>query len=319
MFPRPLRGARLCYSLAPRKPQQLECAMKNPRLRWFSFFLFLPGVAAGKQANSVSADLHAEIQTVYNFQPHTLTKAQIAQKSELLDQFWTKAKSQSEVYIPGLRRELADFTNPSFFLFDGSMLLRSLSKDPVDRKIILSAVAQSDLRDLQWKDYFLLVQNMAAQGEDTTAAAFHILAEPKFQVFIPQHSLTLAQNYCLIYMLLPTSQDFWIKRAVERLHVEKDEAAQKSLLLLLWYAQTPDSDKAITDFSTDASKPSASRTYATELAHRKDSPDMKVGATALLASEESLRKARRERMNAVSDEALYDLDAYTVKIKAKRK
>ena len=236
-----------------------------------------------------------------------------------MDQFWTKAKSQSEVYIPGLRRELADFSNPPFFLFDGSMLLSSLSKDPADRKIILAAIAQSDLRDLQLKDYFLLVQSMAAQGENTTAAAFHILAEPKFQVFIPQHSLTLAQNYCLVYMLLPTSQDFWIKPAVERLHAEKDEAAQKSLLLMLWYAQTPDSDKAITDFSTDASKPPASRTYATELAHRKDSPDMKVGATALLASEESLRKARRERMKAVSDEALYDLDAHTVKIIAKRK
>jgi hypothetical protein len=276
-------------------------------------------VAAGRQANSGSGDLHAEIQAVYKFQPHTLTKAQIAQKSELLDQFWTKAKSQSEVYVPGLRRELTDFTNPPFFLFDGSKLLMSLSKDPADHKIILAAVAHTDLRDLQWIDYFLLVQNMAAQGEDTTAAAFHILADPKFQVFIPQHSLTLAQNYCLIYMLLPTIQDFWLKPAVERLHVEKDEAAQKSLLLLLWYAQTPDSDKAIADFSTDAGKPSASKAYATELAHRKDSPDMKVGATALLASEESLRKARRERMKAVSDEALYDLDAYTVKIMAKRK
>ena len=46
---------------------------------------------------------------------------------------------------------------------------------------------------------------------------------------------------------------------------------------------------------------------------------MKVGATALLASEESLRKARRERLKAVSDEALYDLDSYTAKIIAKRK
>lgn len=293
--------------------------MKAARFRWFLIIVLLAGVAAGKQADTSGGDLHAEIQTVYNFQPHTLTKAQIAQKSELLDQFWTKAKSQSEVYIPGLQRELADLTNPPFFLFDGSKLLMSLSKDPADRKIILAAVAHSDLRDLQWIDYFLLVQSMAAQGEDTTAAAFHILAEPKFQVFIPMHSLTLAQNYCLVYMLLPTNQDLWLKSTIERLHVEKDETAQKSLLLLLWYAQTSDSDKALTDFSTDASKPSASKTYASELAHRKDSPDMKVGATALLASEESLRKARRERMKAVSYEALYDLDAYTVKIIAKRK
>jgi hypothetical protein len=282
-------------------------------------FVLLPGVAAGRQASSSRGNLHAEIQTVYDFQPHTLSKAQIAQKSELLDQFWAKAKSQSEIYVPGLRRELADFSNPPFFLFDGSKLLMSLSKDPADRKIILAAIAHTDLRDLQWIDYFLLVQSMAAQGEDTAAAAFHILAEPKFQVFIPQHSLTLAQDYCLIYMLLPTNQDFWLKPAVERLHGENDPVAQKSLLLLLWYAQTADSDKTIADFSTDAGRPSVSKAYARQLAHRKDSTDMKVGATALPASEESLRKARRERMKAVSDEALYDLDAYTAKIIAKRK
>jgi len=39
-----------------------------------------------------------------------------------------------------------------------------------------------------------------------------------------------------------------------------------------------------------------------------------VGAT----TEESLRKLRRERMKAVSDEALDDLDVYTAKIIAKR-
>jgi hypothetical protein len=279
-------------------------------------FLLLSRVAVGKQDTD---NLHAEIQRIYNFQPHTLSQDQTAQKSSLLDNFWAKAESQPELYVPGLRRELADFTNPPFFLFDGSMLLMSLSKDPADRKIILAAVARSDLRDLQWNEYFLLVQSMAAQGEDTTAAAFHILTEPKFQVFIPEHFLTLAQDYCLIYMLLPTNQDFWIKPAIERLHGEKDMTAQKSLLLLLWYAQTADSDKAIVDFSTDSGKPTPSKVYATGLAHRKDSADMKVGATALLASEESLRKARRERMKAVSDEALYDLDSYTAKIIAKRK
>jgi len=282
-------------------------------------FLLLSGVAVGKQDTTSTSDLHAEIQSIYSFQPHTLSHDQTMQKSAVLDKFWTKAKSQREVYVPGLRRELADFTNPPFFLFDGSMLLMSLSKDPADRKVILAAVARSDLRDLQWKDYFLLVQSMAAQGEDTSAAAFHILTEPKFQVFIPQHSLTLAQDYCLIYMLLPTNQDFWVKPAVERLHGEKDMTVQRSLLLLLWYAQTADSDKAIADFATDSGMSPASKAYATGLAHRKDSADMKVGAADLLASEESLREARRERMKVVSDEALYDLDSYTAKIIAKRK
>jgi hypothetical protein len=281
--------------------------------------LVLSGGGMGRQAHSGTGDVHAEIQKVYNFQPHTLTKAQITEKSAFLDEFWTKAKFQREAYVPELRRELADFNNPPFFLFDGSQLLLSLSKDAADRKIILAAIAHSDLRDLQSTDYFLLVQSMAAQGEDTTAAAFHILTEPKFQVFIPQHSLTLAQNYCLAYMLLPSNEDFWIKPAIERLRGENDGTAQKSLLLLLWYAQTADSDKAIVDFSADPGKSQASIAYAKQLVHQKDSVNMKASEKASLASEESLRKARRERMKAVSDEALLDLDSYTIKIIANRK
>jgi hypothetical protein len=37
-----------------------------------------------------------------------------------------------------------------------------------------------------------------------------------------------------------------------------------------------------------------------------------------MASEDSLRQTRRERMKAVSDEALYDLDSITAEIIAKR-
>ena len=184
---------------------------------------------------------------------------------------------------------------------------------------MLAAITHGDLRDLQLIDYFMLVRNMAAQGEDTTAAAFHILEEPSFQVFIPQHVLTLGQDYCLIYMLLPTNQDFWLHPTVERLRSEKDLTAQKSLLLLLFYAQTPEADKMIAEFSSDESKPQASRAYANEMVHRRDSLSLASRAAALTSSEESLRRARRERMKAVSDEALYDLDSYTAEIMAKRK
>ena len=120
-------------------------------------------------------------------------------------------------------------------------------------------------------------------------------------------------------MLLPTDQNFWIQPAIERLHSENDVTAQKSLLLVLWYAQTSDADKVIEEFSTNPGKPEASKTYAVELIHREGSVPLKVRAAALTTSEESLRQARRERLKAVSDEALYDLDSYTAKIIAKRK
>lgn len=53
-------------------------------------------------------------------------------------------------------------------------------------------------------------------------------------------------------MLLPTNQDFRLRSAIERLRGEADVTAEKSLLLLLWYAQTSDADKTIAEFSVDA-------------------------------------------------------------------
>lgn len=271
--------------------------------------------AAVGQASSI----HQQIIETYNFQPHTLSSQQIDQKSAVLDHFWSKAKTESAAYIPALREELADFKNPPFFLYDGSALLLSLSDTPTDRKIALAAMARCDLRDVQPKDYFLQVHRMAGLGEDTTAAAFHILERPKFEVFIPEHVLRLAQNYLLVFMLLPTEQDFWEQPVIDRLRTERDETAQKSLILLLWYAQTDAADKAIAAFAADASRPAAVREVAQQVLQSKNKISAAQRAAVTASDGASLRQKRRERMKAVSDEALSDLDDYTLTIAASRK
>jgi len=273
----------------------------------------------GALATAQSVSVHQQIQETYNFQPHTLTSAEITEKSGQLDKFWMKAKSEQSLYIPALRQELADFHNPPFFLFDGSMLLLSLSETPADRKVALAAIAHSDLRDVQQNDYFFQVHKMAALGEDTTAAAFHILEDRDFKVFIPEHVLTLGQNYALIYMLLPTSDDYWLQPAVDRLKSERDETAQKSLILLLWYSQMDTADKAIASVAADASRSAGVRDYANQFLKAKEKVGAKQRAMALASTEASLRQKRRERMKAVGDEALIDLDNYTMLLVAKTK
>jgi hypothetical protein len=291
------------------------CDMKKIAVLFVLSCLVRFAAAAEPEASAI----HREIISTYSFQPHRLSSAQIAEKSKLLDAFWAQATAHKDVYVPALRRELADITNPPFFLYDGSKLLMSLSKQPADRKIVLKAVAHSDLQDLQRDDYFYFIHTMAVQGEDTTQAAFHIFDDPKFQVFIPQHALTLGQNYSLIYMVLPTKQSFWERPATMQLMVEKDATAQQSLLLLLFYAQTSAADAAIATFAKDLSKPSASRALADQVIKRGNDPGLLKKATASIANEDEVRQKRRERMKSVSDEALLDLDSMTASIAAKRK
>jgi hypothetical protein len=294
------------------------CMKKYSKPRPLYAFVFSL-LTVASPATAQSGSIHQQVEQTYNFQPHLLSSQQITEKSAVLDQFWTKAKAEPSLYVPALRQELGDFKNPPFFLYDGSMLLLSLSNTQADRRIALAAVARCDLRDVQPDEYFRQVHQMAILEEDTTAAAFHVLEDPNFKVFIPQHALTLGQNYVLIYLLLPTKPDYWLQPAVERLKAENDQTAQQSLLLLLWYAQTGVADRAIAAFAGDANKPSPSRTFAQELVQRQDKIGLKERTLALGSSEASLHRKRSERLKAVSDEALIDLDQYTLMLMAKRK
>lgn len=256
-----------------------------------------------------STPIHEEIARVYNFKPHLLDQQQIQQESDRLDQFWAKARNQASVYVPALRQELTDFGNPKFFLFDGGRLLMSLSDTPDDRRIALVAFAHCDLRDVQSRDYFLQVHRVASLGEETTEAAFHILESPQFRVFIPQHVLTLGQNYALVYMLLPTDPAYWLSAVTRRLQIERNGTAQRSLLLVLKYAQMDEADKVLADFAADRTRPADARKYATELLQLK--PPSGITVTA---SESSIRQERRALMRAVSDEALIEFDRKTAQL-----
>jgi hypothetical protein len=96
-------------------------------------------------------------------------------------------------------------------------LLLSLSKLRSDEGIALSAISHADLADIQLTDYFLTVHAMSVDDLDTTAAALKILENDKFQAYIPQHALTLDQEMCLAYLLLPTEERFYLDAIEQRL------------------------------------------------------------------------------------------------------
>jgi hypothetical protein len=262
--------------------------------------------------------IHEEIKQIYSFAPHTLNKAELTKKSAELDEFWNKSKAKRAESIVGLRAELQKPGNPTFFYYDGGMLLLSLSDTPEDEQLVLEAIAKADIRDIQANEYFKQVHRFAVKQMNVTAAAFKILTEPKWSVFVPQHVLMLGQNYALVYMLLPTKQEFWENAAIERLSKESDETAQKSLLLLLMYAQTAAADKAMRDFANDSNKPAATRRYAEEMLEGQEHVSLGNKAASLLSTESGLREERRKTMTKVSDEALFEFDELTRKLIAKR-
>lgn len=276
------------------------------------FFLF---TSVELFALNTSVEFHSEILALYNFQPHTLNQQELDKKSSELDKFWSKVKGNQNKYLPLLRKELTNYKNPSFFLYDGSKLLLSLSKDIKDKQIALNAIPHCNSSDIQPTDYLLTVHYLAIEGLNTTEAAFHILDSPSFQAFIPQHALTLGQDYCLIYTLLPTSESYYLNEAVKRLKVEKNEEARKSLLLLLWYSVTVPGDQVVSMIVNDSKQSNNLRTFARQL--QKKAMQIKPSVLSKISTDtyDLLKEKRRQIMKRISDEALMEFDDVTIKIR----
>lgn len=272
-----------------------------------------PFTAAGDQQS-----FGDHIRALYGFSPHKLDEAQIDAKSAALDEFWTMVAEDPKEYLPWLRAELARDGNPAFFYYDGGKLLLNHGKSSADKRLVLSAIPRSDLRDIQPTDYLITVQRLAAEGFDTSAAAFRILDYPDFKTFIVQHALTLGQDYSFVYMLLPTKQEYYLGKAVARLRKESDATALVSLLKLLWYADTGEADAAIQWASAAGQLPGNVRKMASSMVTAREKA-MRSGKGGSAADYDALRLKRRKRMRSVSDEALLELDSMTRRMKEMRK
>lgn len=170
----------------------------------------------------------------------------------------------------------------------------------------MRSISRAELRDIQHDDYFYTVHDLAGKGLDTTEAALNILSDPKFTVAVPAHALTLGQDLCLIYMLLPTDDSFYVSRAIARLFVEKDKTARESLIHLLSLSVTTEADEALARFAKERED-----TQVAELVRQiqREQQRMRRISTAGYAP---ARKKRREVAARVSDEALSEIQQLTL-------
>jgi hypothetical protein len=265
------------------------------------------------QTLSTQDEMHERIISTYSFSPSKVTEEVRSNKSKEMDSFWDDVKGHRETALPFLRVELKNPENPKFFFADGSALLLSLSQTLEDKRLAADCLARVDLSDFQSHQFLYEVNSLAVQGIDVTPAALHILDDPKFVVYLPEHgAYKLDQTACLLFMLLPQTNKVWLQQAIDRLKVERDETAVKSLLVLLFYAQSEDADTVIQSIGVDHSASPSIRKFVQSIqSHERE---LGVGAHPSPSEEARYREERRLRMASISDEAVDDMDELTGKI-----
>ncbi len=269
-----------------------------------------------------------EVTSLYSFSPHTLSQKEIEKKSKLLDIFWKKISNDPNKYKQLLRNELKLNSHSPYFFYDGSKLLLSISNEKEDKILVLKAFQKSDLKDIQNTDYLLTVSKLGIEGFNTTDVAFHILSTPNFKAFIGQHALIVGQDYSFISMLMPINQDFYVDKALKRIKIEQDVTAQRSLLKLLWYSDTPEAIKFLATVSSNTKYNKKIRAFAEKLADEselketvaKEKLNKLHKALGLNANStySQLKALRKKRFNRISDESLTELDQLTFLMKRQR-
>jgi hypothetical protein len=300
--------------------------------RWHGLVLLAAMVAAGCSTAAPPSParlplpyaspsaFHEAVVALYDFHPPDLSPEERQQKSRALDAFWQRCELDPDVCLPLLRSELRADTNPSFFFYDGGKLLLKMSQRTDDRRLALRAIARSDLRDVSAGDYLVTVHALAVEGFDTADAAFNILRVREFTAVVPPRGLQVGPDYALVFMLMPTDERFYLSRAIARLDAEQDEVALRSLLVLVWYAGTPEGDAAIARLA-ETGPTARVRDFAAGMKDRTSMlrTDPRVGDFIRMnfprlesPSPSEIRELRRVALNRISDEALLQFDALTI-------
>ena len=256
--------------------------------------------------------MHQRVMALYDFHPKTVTSAVRAQKSNDMDAFWNEVKQYPQADLPLLRAELANAHLPSFFRMDGAQLLLSLSSSPADRALAASAMSTADLSDVTPSAYFYSIHQLSMQEVDTTAAALHILDDPTFIVSVPQHAMTLHASDCLLFVLLPIDPSKWLSAVSRRIAVAKEPESLKALVTLVFYAQTSEGDRLLDSIAHNTALPDTARKQATDW--KRAANEAYKHKVDVSGNEAQVREARRQRLSAVSDEAIDDVQQMTIRL-----
>jgi len=249
--------------------------------------------------------LKTEVDSIYNFKPSALTKAEQETKLPAMDKFWDKIKSDTTNNLPLLRNELIAPNHNPFFYYDGMSLLMSLSQTSLDKKIAAQAIAKCDISDIDRKLYVSALNNLANDQIDVTSAAIKILADTGYSFFLPQHAMTFTQGYCLTYMLVPQKPELYTDTLIS-IFKKVNPIAQKSIITVFWFAYTCKGDSLINSVLNDESIDKDVRKYAKEATRSVNlSKEQKKYAESI--NKDELGQLRKQSLLRFSDEALDDL------------
>jgi hypothetical protein len=277
-------------------------------------FIFILGIFF--TLSSFGQDLHEMVSKVFDFSPHKMTLAEQKATIAKLDTLFEFVMKNKDKYIEPLRNELRRSDNNPYFYFDGGVLLMQIIesdtniKSESDIQLIADALVKTDLKDLTPDMYLDYILGLSLKGANVIDAAFHALEDSTFKVIEAKHSLTLNYGDALIFILPRYQPDLYVKKLISTFELSKSVDNKISLINLFIHANCCEADEYLNSILVNKSQP---KVVLDEVKDR-----IKLANVLGSANEKKYLKyfeMRKEILFRISDEAIYELNDLTMKMR----
>jgi hypothetical protein len=117
-----------------------------------------------------------------------------------MDAVWNQVKARPEL-IPCLEHAIDAERKDSWFVFDGSQLLESVTPSPQSRDRLLRGLAEVQLDDVDLRSWVRLAAKLGVAGLDTSELGRRWLAYPKARYFVTEHYYEVTRDNGALFIL----------------------------------------------------------------------------------------------------------------------
>src|SRR5216684_2026765 len=220
----------------------MRLLLRSSLLAIHAFLLaLLPLVAAEPLAASTPCSVFsASLKSTYGFRPSKLDEAASAAKAKEMDAIWKSVEQDPSTLAPCLKEALAQPTEDTWFLFDGSRLLDALGRVSLD--------------DVDLRSWVASVSAMGLEGFDTSGLGKRWLAYPNASYFLPEHAYQVDRENGAMFIFGTLDEQF-ATPALAALCRTSTGATKNIIVSLLMSQATPESLRAITQLDLTGLSP----------------------------------------------------------------
>src|SRR6266404_3366736 len=215
---------------------------------WLIGMVSLAAIASPSDVSSCSG-FKSLVATTYGFRPSLLDHKARNAKAQEMDTVWQAVRKSPKTLIPCLRAELAERAQDSWFLFDGSQLLVSVDPSQDSKTILLAALKQVSLDDVDLRIWVETTSSLGKDDFDTSEVGRQWLTYPQAQYFLPEHgAYRVDRSNGALFIFGALNERYATPALLKLCQTESGEAKEVSTWLLMSQA-TPEALRALKELN----------------------------------------------------------------------